>query len=51
MAARILVREALTLEGIVYGPAMEIPLEVWLRLAVKERNTLLKTAKVEQRNE
>ena len=51
MAEEYNVREALTLEGIVYGPAMEIPLEVWLRLPQKERNTLLNTAKVEQCDE
>jgi hypothetical protein len=28
----IVVREALTLHGIVYGPGMEIPAEAWLRL-------------------
>ena len=48
MAEKILVREAFTLEGIVYGPAWEIPLAVWLRVPVRERNTLLNTAKVER---
>ncbi len=47
MPERILVREALTLEGIVYGPTMEIPLAVWLRLPVKERNWLENTGKVD----
>ena len=46
MAEKILVREALTLEGIVYGPAMEIPMEVGLRAPVRQRNMLLNTAKV-----
>ena len=51
MAVRILGREALTLEGIVYGPSMEVPPEVWLRLPVSERNTLLNTATVQQQND
>jgi hypothetical protein len=49
--AEIVVRQALTLEGIVYGPAMEVPHEVWLRVPERERNKLLNTAKVEQRDE
>ena len=49
MAEKIIVREALTLEGIVYGPGMEIPFEVWLRVPVRERNRLLNTARVEER--
>jgi hypothetical protein len=44
MAEKILVREALTLEEIVYPPGWEIPLEVWLRVPVRERNILLNTA-------
>ena len=48
MADRIVVREAVTLEGIVYGPGMEIPPEVWLRLPERERNTLLNLGKVER---
>lgn len=51
MAENILVRETLTLEGIVYPPGGEIPSEVWLRLPVRERNTLLNTAKVQQGKE
>jgi hypothetical protein len=38
-------------EGIVYPPGWEIPLAVWLWLPVRERNTLLNTAKVEQCDE
>ncbi len=38
---RIVVREALTLDGIIYGPGDEIPPEVWLRLPELERNTLI----------
>ena len=45
MAEKIVVREALTLEGIVYVPGWEIPFEVWMRLPVKERNMLLNTAR------
>jgi hypothetical protein len=41
------VREALALDGIVYGPADEIPLKVWLRLPQRERNTLLSLGRVE----
>ena len=51
MADKIIVREAVTLEGIVYPPGWEIPLEVWLRVPVKERNMLLNTGKVEERDE
>jgi hypothetical protein len=47
---RIVVREALTLDGIIYGLGMEIPPVVWLRLPERERNTLLNTGKV-KRNE
>jgi hypothetical protein len=42
----IVVREALTLDGIIYGPGDEIPPEVWVRLPKPERNTLLNNAKV-----
>ena len=48
MAAKIIVREAVSLEGIVFPPGWEIPFEVWLRVPVRERNTFLNTAKVEQ---
>ena len=48
---RIVVREALTLEGIVYGPDMEIPPEVWRRVPTREQNKLLNTAKVERHDE
>jgi hypothetical protein len=44
----IVVREALTLDGIVCRPGMEIPPEVWLRLAKREQNVLFNTAKVER---
>ena len=45
--AEIVVREALTLENIVYGPGSVIPLEVWLRLPERERNKLLNFGKVQ----
>ena len=48
MADRIVVREALTLEGIVYGPGWEIPPEVWRRLPEREQNTLLNLGKVQR---
>ena len=48
MAKKIIVREALALEEIVCPPGWEIPLAVWLRLPVRDHNTLLNTAKVEQ---
>lgn len=48
MAEKTVVREALTLEGIIYGPGWESPLAVWLRLPVRERNKLLNTGKVQQ---
>ncbi len=51
MAEKILVREALSLEGIVYPSGWEIPLTLWLRLPVRERNIILNTAKVEQSKE
>ncbi len=51
MAEKIVVREALTLEGIVYGPGWENPFEVWLRVPKRERNMLLNHGKVEERNE
>jgi len=44
----IAVRDALTLNGIIYGPGMEIPPEVWLRLPERERNALLNLGKVER---
>jgi hypothetical protein len=47
MALRIVVREAFTLERLVYAPGMEVPPEEWLRLPRRERNRLLNTAKVE----
>ena len=47
-ADKIIVREALTLEGIVYPPGWEIPPEVWRRLPKRERNTLLNLGKVER---
>ena len=47
----IVVRGALTLEGIVYPPGWEVPFEVWLRVPKKERNMLLNRAKVEERKE
>jgi hypothetical protein len=40
MPEKIIVREALTLEGIVYTPGWDIPPEVWLRLPERERNAL-----------
>ena len=51
MAEKIVVLEALTLEGIVYEPAMEVPNDVWLRLPARDGNKLLHTAKVERRDE
>ena len=48
MTERIMVREALTLEGIVYGPGKELPPEVRLRVPERERNTLLNLGKVER---
>jgi hypothetical protein len=47
-ALRIVVREAFTLEQLVYVPSMEVPPEEWLRLPQRERNRLLNTAKVER---
>jgi hypothetical protein len=47
---RIVVRETLTLEGMIDGPGTEIPPDVWLRLPKRERNTLLNLAKVERDN-
>jgi hypothetical protein len=41
MADKIIVRQALTLEGVVYPPGWEIPLAVWLRLPKRQRNRLL----------
>jgi hypothetical protein len=32
----------------IYGPGMEIPTEVWLRLPKRERNRLLNLGKVER---
>jgi hypothetical protein len=46
---RIVVRDALTLDGIVYGPGQEIPPAVWLRLPKRERNRLLNLGNVERR--
>jgi hypothetical protein len=51
MAEKIIVREALAVEQIVYPPGWKIPLAVWLRVPVRERNTLLNTARVERCNE
>ena len=51
MAEKIIVREALTLEGIVYGPGWEIPFEVWLRLPIRKRNMLLNIGRVEEQEE
>ena len=51
MAEKIIVREAVTLEGIVYPPGWKIPLDVWLRVPVRERNILLNTARVQQCND
>lgn len=48
MAEKIIVREALTLEGIVYGPGWEVRFEVSLLVPVRERDTLLNAAKVQQ---
>ena len=48
MAEKVVVLEALTLEGIVYGPAMEIPQEVWLRVPEREQNRLLNLGKVQR---
>ncbi len=46
MAEKIIVREALALEGIVYPPGWEIPLDVWMRVPKRERNILMNTGKV-----
>ena len=51
MAEKIIVCEAVTLEGIVYPPGWEIPLEVSLRVPKRQRNILLNTARVERRDE
>jgi hypothetical protein len=48
MAEKVVVVEALAFEGIVYGPGMEIPHDVWLRVAVRDRNKLLNTASCEE---
>lgn len=45
-AARTVVREAITLEGLVHGPSIEVSAEEWLRLPERDRNRLLNTAKV-----
>jgi hypothetical protein len=39
MALRIVVRQAFTLERLVYVPNMEVPPEAWLRLPQRERNS------------
>jgi len=46
--AEIVVRQALTLEGIVYGPGSVIPLEVWQRVPKREQNRLLNLGKVQR---
>ncbi len=46
--AEIVVRQALTLEGIVYGPGSVIPPEVWQRVSERERNRLLNFGKVQR---
>ena len=46
--AEIVVRQALTLEGIAYGPGSAIPLEVWLRPPERERNKFLNLGKVKR---
>jgi len=45
--AEIVVRQALTLEGIVYGPGSAIPPEVWQRVPEREQNRLLNLGKVQ----
>jgi hypothetical protein len=48
MPERLILRQAVTLEGIVYGPGWEVPPEVWRRLPQRERNKLENLGKVKR---